>query len=171
MSNFNFSKISINKKLFNSLSVDIEERPYAFIWQEQGANYYSDSKGYIIKDSVVNPDDLKKFPVIENQTTNPLIENDTLKIDQSYLTFVFAIKTATEKNPDLAINKFLITNDINTVKVLFQNGLLASFSTKNDAAEQISNLIVVKNQKIKDNLSKIDYIDLRFGDKIYIGNK
>lgn len=61
MANFNFSKISINKKLFNSLSVDIEERPYAFTWQEQGANYYSDSKGYIIKDSVVNPDDLKSF--------------------------------------------------------------------------------------------------------------
>lgn len=171
MANFNFSKISISKKLFNSLSVDIEERPYAFIWQEQGANYYSDSKGYIIKDSVVNPDDLKKFPVIENQTTNPLIENDYLKIDPSYLTFVFAIKTVAEKNSDLAINKFLITNDINTVKVLFQDGLLASFSTKNDATEQINNLIVVKNQKIKDNLSKIDYIDLRFGDKIYIGNK
>lgn len=171
MANFNFSKIKINKKLFNSLSVDIEERPYAFIWQEQGANYYSDSKGFIIRDSVVAPDDLKKFPVIVNETPNTLIEDDYLKIDQAYLTFIFAIKSVAEKNPETAIDKFLISQEINTVKVVFQNGLLAYFSIKDDVVKQMDKLLVVKKEKIKDNLSKINYVDLRYGDKVYIGNK
>lgn len=171
MTNFNFSKIKINKKLFNSLSVDIEERPYAFIWQEQGTSYYSDSKGFIIRDSMVSPEDLNKFPVISNETPSSLIENDYLKVDPNYLTFIFSLKTLTEKNPEIGVSRYLISQELNTVKVLFQNGLLAYFSIKDDVNKQVDKLLVVKKEKIKDNLSKINYIDLRYGDKVYIGNK
>ncbi len=171
MTNFNFSKIKINKKLFNTISVDIEERPYAFIWQEQGTNYYSDSKGFIIRDSVVSPDDLNKFPVISNETPNTFIENDYLKIDANYLTFIFSLKSLTEKNSEFGVSRYLISQELNTVKVLFQNGLLAYFSIKDDTGKQMDKLVVVKKEKIKDNLSKINYVDLRYGDKVYIGNK
>jgi len=153
------------------LSVDIEERPYAFIWQEQGTSYYSDSKGFIIRDSQVNPEDFSKFPVIENQTPDSLIENDYLKIDPSYLTFIFAVKSVAEKNPETAIAKFMVSQELNTIKVQFQDGLLAYFSIKDDATKQIDKFLIVKKEKIKDNLSKINYVDLRYGDKVYIGNK
>jgi hypothetical protein len=155
------------------LSVDIEERPYAFIWQEKDAqgveqSYYSDSKGYIIKDSAVNPDDLNKFPVIVNDTPNSLIENDYLKIDSNYLTFIFSVKGIAEKNPETAISKFMISQELNTVKVLFQNGLLAYFNIKDDASKQIDKFLIVKKEKIKDNFNKTSYIDLRYGDRIFI---
>ena len=174
IANFNFSKVKISKKLFHTISVDIEERPYAFIWSESGQNYYSDSKGYIIRDSVVKTDDLKKFPIIQNDTPNTLIENDYLKVDQNYLTFIFAVKSALEKDPDMStmpIDRFMISQELNMIKVRFQNGLLAYFNTKDDISKQIDKLVVVKNQKIKDNLSKVNYVDLRYGDKVYIGNK
>lgn len=171
LANFNFSKIKIKKNLFHSLTVDIEERPYAFIWQEAGNSYYSDSKGFIIRDSVVNPDDLKKFIVIENQTPDSLIENDYLKINPEYLTFIFAVKSASEKNPETAISRFLISQELNTVKVVFQNGLLAYLNVKDNVDKQIEKFLVVKREKIKDNISSVNYIDLRYGDKVYIGNK
>lgn len=176
INNFNFSKIKINKKLFHSLSVDIEERPYAFIWQEKNqqgsdAYYYSDSKGFIIKDSAVSPDDLNKFPVIENQTPESLIQDDYLKLDQEYLVFIFSLNNLAEKSPETKIKRFLISQELNTVKVLFNNGLLAYFRTKDDVNKQLDKFLVVKKEKIKDNLSNINYIDLRYGDKVYIGNK
>ncbi len=171
MANFNFSKIKINKKLFNSLSVDIEERPYAFIWQEQGMNYYSDSKGFIIRNSVVSPEDLNKFPVISNETPDTLIENDYLKIDPNYLTFIFSLKSLIEKNPEMGVSRYLISQELNTVKVLFQNNLLAYFNVKEDVNKQLDKLLIVKKEKIMDNFSKTNYIDLRYGDKVYIGNK
>jgi cell division septal protein FtsQ len=176
MNNFNFSKIKINKIFFHSLSVDIEERPYAFIWQEknqQGSDqyYYSDSKGFIIKDSAVNPDDLNKFPVIENQTPESLIQEDYLKLDQEYLVFIFSLNSLAEKSPDTKIKRFLISQELNTVKVIFDNDLLAYFRTKDDVNKQLDKFLVVKKEKIKDNLSNINYVDLRYGDKVYIGNK
>lgn len=171
MTNFNFSKIKVNKKLFNTLSVEIEERPYAFIWQEAGKSYYSDSKGFIIKDNEVLTEDFKKFPVIENSTPEPLISNDYIKIDQEDLTFIFNLKSFSENNPEILIDKFLISQDLNTIHVIFQNGLLAYFNTKEDLSKQIDKLLIVKKEKIKDNLSKVNYVDLRYGDKVYIGNK
>ncbi len=171
MTNFNFSKIQISKQPFNSLAVNIEERPYAFIWQEKGQNYYSDSKGFIIKDSPVNPEDLKKFPVIENQTPDSLIENDYLKINLEYLTFIFAVKNESEKNPETAIDRFIISQAVNTINVRFQSGLLVYLNVKDDVTKQIEKFLVVKREKIKDNIGSVNYIDLRYGDKVYIGNK
>ncbi|MEI6835823.1 MAG: hypothetical protein WCK59_03235 [Candidatus Falkowbacteria bacterium] len=171
LSSFNFSKIKISKKLFHSLSIDIEERPYAFIWQEAGQSYYSDSKGFIIRDSVVTPDDLNKFPIIENQTPDSLIENDYLKINPDYLSFIFALKNEAEKSPETAISRYLISQELNTIKVVFKNGLLAFFNVKDDINKQLEKFLVVKREKIKDNIGSVNYIDLRYGDKVYIGNK
>lgn len=171
LANFNFSKIEIKKSFFNSLIVNIEERPYAFVWQEKGQSYYSDSKGFIIKDSLVSPEDVNKFPVIENQTPDSLIENDYLKIDENYLVFIFTVKNESDKNSEIAINKFFFSQESNTVKVLFKNGLLAYFNVKDDVLKQIDKLLVVKREKIKDNIGSVNYVDLRYGDKVYIGNK
>lgn len=174
--NFNFSKITIRKKIFHKLLIEIEERPYAFIWQEkdqQGTvqNYYSDSKGFIIRDSQVNQEDLKKFPIIENQTPESLIENDYLEIDPDYLNFIFSLRNEADKNSETLINKFIISQEINTIKISFQNGLLAFFNVKDDITKQLEKFLVVKREKIKDNIDKVNYVDLRYGDKVYIGNK
>lgn len=171
MANFNFSKISITKKLFNSLVVEIEERPYAFIWSEAGNRYYSDSKGYIIRDSAVTDEDLGKFPLIENQTPDSLIVDDYLKINLEYFNFIFSLREDLERYPDLKVEKFMVTQELNMLKVLFSDGLMTYFNIKDDPLKQIEKLVVVKKEKIKDNLGNVNYVDLRYGDKVYIGNK
>ena len=171
ISSFNFSKIEINKKLFNTIVVLVEERPYAFIWQEAGKSYYSDSKGYIIRDHEVNPSDLLLFPIIENKTTETMIVNDYLQMDAQYLDFIFGLKGEVEKNGSMIIDRFIIDQEFKTIKVRFKDGLLAYFNTKEDALKQLDKLIIVKKEKIKDNLDAVNYVDLRYGDKVFIGNK
>lgn len=171
ISSFNFSKIEIEKKLFHTIVVLVEERPYAFIWQEAGKSYYSDSKGYIIRDSEVDPADLAKFPVIENKSNKEMIVNDYLQIDADYLSFIFTLKGEVEKSPALAIDRFIIDQEFRTIKVQFKDGLLAYFNTKEEAVKQLDKLVIVKTDKIKDNLDKVNYVDLRYGDKVFIGNK
>lgn len=168
---FNFSKVDIDKKLFHTISISIEERPYAFIWQEAGKSYYSDSQGYLIKDNEVKPEDLLLFPLIVNQSGRELAANDYLDIDPDYLVFIFSLKTEVEKNGELSIESFIIDQEFKTVKVKFRDGLLAYFNTKEEALKQLEKLLIVKKEKIKDNLSVVNYLDLRYGDKVYIGNK
>lgn len=168
---FNFSKVEIDKKFFHTIAIRIEERPYAFIWQEAGKNCYCDSKGFVIRDSEVKMEDLQRFPVIENQSGRELATSEYIQIDSDYLSFIFTLQGEVEKNSGLAIDKFIIDQEFKTVKVRFKDGLLAYFNTKEDAAKQLDKLLVVKKEKIKDNLSNINYLDLRYGDKVYIGNK
>jgi cell division septal protein FtsQ len=168
---FNFSKVEINKNLFHTINVRIEERPYAFIWQEAGKSYYSDSKGYIIRDSEVTAEDLQRFPIIENQSGRELATSEYIQMDLDYLSFIFTLKGEVEKNPGLLIDRFIIDQEFKTVKVKFKDGLLAYFNTQEEATKQLDKLLVVKKEKIKDNLDKINYLDLRYGDKVYIGNK
>lgn len=175
MSEFNFSKIKITKKYFpNKLVVQIEERPYAFIWQEAGKSYYGDSQGYIINDQEVNNDDLERLPVIENQTLKPLIRAGRLDISSDYLNFIFRFLENSEKYPDLTIKQFIVPQEdsnLKSVRVLFNDGLLAYFDIASSIENRLADLEVVKTQKIKDNLSEVTHVDLRYGDKIFIGYK
>ncbi len=175
MSEFNFSKIKITKKYFpGRLIVQIEERPYAFIWQEAGKSYYSDSQGFIINNEEVSPEDLERLPVIENQTLEPLIRAGRLELSSNYLSFIFNFLASAEKYPDLTIKQFIVPQEdknLKSIRVLFNNGLLAYFDVSSSIEQRLSDLEVVKNQKIKDNLDKVSHVDLRYGDKIFIGYK
>jgi cell division septal protein FtsQ len=49
-SKYNFSEITIKKKIFHELSIDIKEREYAYIWGESdGGYYYIDKEAYLIE--------------------------------------------------------------------------------------------------------------------------
>ena len=172
---FNFSQIKISKSYFpNELTIKIEERPYAFVWIEEGKTYYSDSGGFIINDQEVSAEDLRRLPVIENQSQKKLIKDGVLDLPAEYLRYIFDFKEATEIYPDLTISKFIVPQQdvkLKSLRVLFTDGLLAYFSIDSDIEDKLLALEVVKKEKIKDNLSSISYLDLRYGDKIFIGNK
>ena len=169
-STFNLSKVTISKNLFNTLKVDIEERPYAFIWREQGTYSYSDNQGVIINQPVSN-DDLKKMIIIANESSSTMIDNGKINLGQEYLTFIFNLEGSLNKYPDFKIDHFIIDQDFWTVKVQLVNGPKIYFNIKDNIDKQIEKLLVVKNEKIKGNFSKTDYIDLRYGDKIYYFEK
>lgn len=169
-STFNLSKVTISKNLFNTLKVDIEERPYAFIWQEQGTYSYSDNQGVIINQPV-SSDDLKKMIIIANESSSTMISNDRISLDSEYLTFIFNLKRSLSKYSDFKIDYFIVDQDFWTVKVKLVNGPKLYFNIKDSIDKQIKKLLVVKNEKIKNNFSKTNYIDLRYGDKIYYFEK
>lgn len=172
---FNFSQIKITKKYFpNELIINIYERPYAFIWIEEGKTYYSDSSGYIINDQEVDPKDFTLLPVIENQSQKKMIKSGNLVLSEEYLKYIFNFNEAALKYPDLTISKFIVPQEDvknKSLRVLFADGLLAYFSINSNIEEKLLALEVVKKEKIKDNLSDISYLDSRYGDKIFIGNK
>jgi len=172
---FNFSQIKISKSYFpNKIVIKIQERPYAFIWIEEGKTYYSDSGGFIINDQEVSSEDMLRLPVIENQSQNKLIKGGVLDLPTEYLEYIFNFKEAAAAYPDLTISKFIVPQQdakIKSLRILFSDGLLAYFLIDSDIDDKLLALEVVKKEKIKDNLSNVSYVDLRYGDKIFIGNK
>jgi hypothetical protein len=168
--NYNFAGVAIRKILPRTLEIHVQERPYAFIYQEGSNLFYAASDGYIIKEPAVSPDDQKKYLILENKNNASLIGgNDKINVGVGYLNFLLDLNNhLAVYSLDLPIERFIIDQEFNTLKVKFASGPLVYFNTQDGAEDQINRLLLVKKEKIKDNFSRTDYIDLRYGSRIFI---
>lgn len=166
---YNFAQLEIRKILPNKLEIKISERPYAFIFQ-QGSEYnYASGDGYIIKEVVVLEEDKAKYSILENRSEVVSIgSKNKLSLKQEYLDFFFDLSSKLAEHPDLPAERFIIDQELNSLTVKFKDGPAALFNIKNDAGEQVADLALVKKEKIRDNFSKTNYIDLRYGNRIFI---
>jgi cell division septal protein FtsQ len=166
---YNLTDCEISKKFLHELVVTGFERPYAFIWQEKNDIFYASSDGYIIKDQKVTEEDKGKYFILENKNPDSLIGQDNkINVNSDYLGFAFKLSELITHNRELSLEKFMIDWEFNTLKVKFKDGPEVYFNTRDQADTQLDRLLLVKKEKIKDNFSKTEYIDLRYGDKIFI---
>lgn len=166
---YNFSGAEIIKKLPHTLEVKVTERPYSFIFQEGSAYYYASSDAYIIKDPAVAEEDKARYLILENKNSGTMITaSEKINIAGDYLNFILDLGRRLAAYPELAAEKFIIDQEFNTIKVKFASGPTVFFNTKEEAGLQINRLWLVKKEKIKDNFSRTNYIDLRYGDKIFV---
>jgi len=167
--NYNFAGLDIKKTWPRTITVKISERPYSFIWQEGGELCYASGDAYAIKGPTVSDEDQKKYPILENKTGQALINSkNKINLQDELLDFFLDLNNELNEHPELEVEKFIIDSEFNTLQVKFLNGPVVYFNTRVASAGQLTNLLLVKNAKIKDNFSKTNYIDLRYGDKIFI---
>lgn len=167
--NFNFSGIEIKKKLPTTIIINVQERPYSFILQEGSNLFYASADAFVIKEQVVSEDDKKKYFILENKTGTSLInEKNKININNLYLNFIIRLNDELTKHREILVEKNIIDQEYNTVKVKIVDGPLIYFNVNSDINKQIDYLLLVKKEKIGDNFSKTNYIDLRYGEKIFI---
>ncbi len=171
-SKYCFSNLVIDKKLPNSLIIDIQEKSYAYIFNYNEKYYYIDSDGYIINE--VNPLDIteKKYPLISYRGGDSIISYNNIKydkveIDNKYFIYIKSLFDEFLLLEDLISERFIIDDEIDTVKAQVQAGPMVYFNINEDINKQIKKLLIVKDEKLKDEFKKKDYIDLRYGDMIY----
>ncbi|HZJ41750.1 MAG TPA: FtsQ-type POTRA domain-containing protein [Patescibacteria group bacterium] len=168
-SKYNFSQITVKKVLPDTLKIELSERPYSFIFQEGDNFFYTSKDGYIIKDEPVTEEDKSKYFILENKSEIVSINlNLKINLNNEYLNFVFAIKDNLDLYQDLTVEKFIIEQELNSLIVDFKDGPIVYFNTQKDAKQQVDDLALVKKEKIRDNFNIINYIDLRYGEMIYI---
>jgi cell division septal protein FtsQ len=169
MANYNFAQLTIVKKLPGTLIVKIGERPYRFIFEENGSFYYAADNGYVIKDAAVAEADKGKYVLVDNEASSSLLDTQNkINFKNNYLAFILDLSDQLALYPDLPVDRFIIDQEFNTLKVKFINGPLVYFNVSASALDQASRLELVKKEKIKDNFSRTNYIDLRYGDRIFI---
>ena len=167
--NYNFAQIKTSKKLPNTIVLNVSERPCALIWENTAnACYFIDPEGYLIKEIGVQAADRNKLPVISDERG---ISADGNKIDigRQYLDFMLELYRKIGAT-DLKIDKFVIDKNPNTLRVNLKEGPFLMFSLKDNLDKQLNKLIVLRQEKLKDNFNKIKYFDLRYGDKVFYGD-
>lgn len=108
------------------------------------------------------------YPVIENIHSNSKIDldNKKAKINKEYLDFANKIFNDFGIESDFRVKKFIIDEAKDTLKVKLYNDIMVFFSLKDDQESQIKRFLLLKNE-YRDKLKGVEYVDIRYGDKIY----
>ncbi len=166
-SKYVFSFIKITKKFPRTILVKYKEKEYDLIWQEAKKYFYANSEGNIITE--ITPEEAagKSYPLIENQS-EALISNRKITAGETYLRYALILAKKLPKYTNLPpVEKYIIDQELNTVKVKFKNGPLVYFNIKNSVDKQIRKLIILKQEKLDLTFFDLSYIDLRYGDSVY----
>ncbi len=168
---YNFASVEVAKKLFGSIAVKIGERPYDFIFQ-QGSDYrYASSDGHVINEAAVSEEDKGRYLLLENknpQIANMIGDKGRLEISPELLDFIMELGEMISAKPEIKPERFIIDQEANTVKVKLLEGPTVLFNSKASPASQLDYLLAIKQERLGDNFSRINYIDLRYGEKIFI---
>jgi len=169
-------RVEVSKKLPGTIKLEIEERqPFAEICILSGECYKADKKGIVFEKSA----DVKKqaeadvevFQVERADLVIRVRESTRYELGKEavqplYLLGVKQVREKIKNNSRIEAGELLLEEDKLVVSTL--RGLKLYFDLDKDIDDQLFNLDLVLREKITDEkLEELEYIDLRFGNRIY----
>lgn len=160
---FNLDQAEISKVWPDKLQIDVTEKISHFIWAKDGTLYLLDAKGALNRQIQARDD---KYLIIEDfRNTRPtgdyIFSSDEIEIiNQIYLEWMDKIADK-EK-----LTRIVISDNWSLIELHTQTGFYVKLDSNESIKKQINNLnqiLVAGNITGVD----IDYIDVRFGDKVY----
>lgn len=162
-----FGSVQLSKRLPGTIIIKIKEKPPIAIWSEDGKTYYIDEQGMVISEIPTVSAGSSAYLTVENRGAVKIAGRQA-NIDKEKLDFVIKADEELKNNKFLfALDRFIIDQDVNTVKIILVNAPMVFLNTKAQAADQINKLIVLYKDELKSEFAKKSYIDLRYGDMIY----
>ncbi|MDD4412487.1 MAG: hypothetical protein PHR00_02465 [Patescibacteria group bacterium] len=159
--------IDIKKNIFSQrVVIKLAEKDYNYIWREGNDFYYINNLGEIILTKTTGDNNL----ITIDNTTSSLRENKLIKIDQKYLSYIKELDAVLRKNNhNLGDRQFIYDGAISGLKIQLINGPQLFFNIDRSIDEQLNKLDNLRRVEFRDGtkLNNLNYIDLRFGDKIF----
>ncbi len=162
-----FNELRIERRFPNTINIFYQEKAYAAIYSENEEFYYIDSSGMIISDANLMEISERDYPIIANSGESK-INNEQAPIDSDAVEIIINIfKKFKDLSADFKIERFLIGEELNTIKIKLHKGPILIFNSKNDIQKQIDKLKIIKSEKLEGTFDTKEYIDLRFGSSVY----
>ncbi|OGL61776.1 hypothetical protein A3E97_01910 [Candidatus Uhrbacteria bacterium RIFCSPHIGHO2_12_FULL_47_12] len=160
---FAFDRLEIRVKK-QTLSLNVKERTSDVIWKSGGEQYLADLKG-VITQKIDSQANLRNLPVLTDRNNKPVKIGDSV-LTEEQMKHILAFENILTSNGfgfreaqiDLQTGKW--------VGIVTLEGYLIMFDPDGDLQAQFNRLKTILDDTIKDT-SKLQYIDLRFGDHVY----
>lgn len=165
------TKVVIKKDFFNTLIINIEEQEKEMLYctsLEKTECFYINGTGFIyakVEEYIIPEQEV----IIFNEQERKVLK-DTVLDEQTYAKLILFIKNITRQN--IKIVEVHIKED-GIIEFVSQIGVKIITSRFDDFEKDFNNFVALFDQNIltKEQLSEIDYIDLRFGNKVFYKNK
>lgn len=177
-----FDQLKIKKIYPSKIQIEIKEKISALVWISGTEKYYLDLKGMatrkvssadlLIKSGegetdIVRPEIVSgKYPLIYDQSNSPVTIGQ-LVISPNLVDFIIGLNEELEKIADFDISHYSISQpEASEITLITKEGWEIYFKTTESVIKQVEILFSVLSQRVKDR-SKLEYIDLRFGEKVF----
>jgi cell division septal protein FtsQ len=165
---FPYTKFSINKDVPHTVRIKVKEPMVAALWRSSLGSWYINAEGVVVgpastQSAVVTQDDEL---VILRDASGAEVQIGKSLITPTLIEFLSKLAEGIGAQTDLEIAEMRLDRpgaDFVTVEAADGSEIL--FRVTDDPNVQINRLKVLLETKIKD--SRVRYIDLRFGDKIF----
>lgn len=160
--------LSVKKNLFHTLKITLTEKSQIAVWHEGDKYFYLDSEGKVINQ--VDPLNINSssLPLIEN-LTGIEIEERQANTNQPALDYILALfNEFKDERHGFTLDRFILDQDINTIKIAALAGPKIYFNLAEKVADQAARLDLIIKEKLKNDFNAKEYIDLRYGNNIYI---
>lgn len=162
------SYLAIDKKFFHTLEITLHLKERTAVWLNEDKYYYLDDDGSLI--AQVDPLNINRqsLPLIESPAPVKIEERQSV-INKDSLAYVAGLFNEFKDNKHgFEIEKFIVGDSLNTVKLAVVGGPEIFFNTTQPIAGQAGELDLVIKEKLKDAFKAKEYIDLRFGNNVYV---
>lgn len=161
--------LTIKKKLFHTLVIGLRERQPVAVWREAQEYYYLDDGGKVINQADPLNINNSSYPLIENLTAVKIDERRA-NINKEALNYILSLFNEFKDNKhNFAIERFIVNQDTNTVKMAILAGPKIYFNVKAPLAEQTAKLDLIIKDKLKNDFKTVkEYIDLRYANNVYL---
>jgi hypothetical protein len=176
-----FGDVKVSKKLFDKVRIEIKEKIYSIILISGVHKYYIGPNGAVIKeiqaDNTVTENDgnaelirfgpaQENFPTLYDQSSSEISMNGSV-LNEEFVNFVIDLDTKLKEQSDFEAAYYLTPSlSSDQLIVATTEGWQAIFRTDDSVDTQIDKLSLILKNKV-DNRLKLQYIDLRFGDKVF----
>ncbi len=162
--NFNLNSVSLKKKFPNKLEIRLEEKVSQFIWLKDGAYYLIDGQGALNR-QIEAPDE--KYVILDDQRSyKPAADQDIFRADEIKAIQDIYAYWQKEISSHSRLARIIISDNWAELRLQSNLGFYVKINASINTDEQLLNL---KRAIVAGNLqgTDIDYIDVRFSDKIY----
>jgi cell division septal protein FtsQ len=162
MTEYNLDQANIVKKFPHTIQIDVQEKISQFIWQKDDTLYLLSSKGALNR-QIAEKDEkyliLQDFRDIRPSGEQILSENELSIINNIYLNWQSTF------TGEPILQTIILSDDLSTVEAQVRIGYKVKIDANKYIIEQLNNLKKVLAGNVIG--LDIDYIDLRFGDRVF----
>ena len=153
------------KKGWKSLVIDLQEKISHAIVYNQSSFYFADEQGRVLQELPQEQVSVywDRFPILNIGQIEVNIGDEVASSEQ--INYIIQLDQKI-KETNIKKHGYERGEDVNEIRLVSKDGWRAYFDINSDLDISLENLLLVLSEKIEDP-KRVEYIDLRFGNKIF----
>lgn len=167
ISNFNLDGAEVTKSFPHTIKIKLQEKISQFIWQRDDTLYLVSSKGALNRQIEAPSENTEKYLILQDFRATKPASDQILNENELNLINKIASAWSIAFSDNNSLTKIYLGDDLSQLNVQVKAGYTIKLDATKDINEQLDNLKKVLAENIITDPNSVEYIDLRFGDRIF----